>query len=330
MSQPLRLAVLASLLAIGSTRPAIAEFQVMSTKALKNITPTTTTLPNPADSTSGSTPPNNGFVTLAGDPRYQAVGQIAGASGVLIAPTWVLTAGHVTAQVGGSFLLAGNTYSVVQTYVHPDFNNDGNLANDIQLVELATPVLNIVPAVLNRSTIDLTTPTPFTGTIVGYGMTGTGVTGAIASGGTKHAVTNVVDGAFVGTGSDQNPTILGTDFDNPDQAAYHTPLGSTVPTDLEGGVGPGDSGGGLFIDVPGTGTVLAGITSFDATFDDFTGNPTLGAYGHVTGFTRVAAYTGFIDGIMNPVPEPASMALMGVGVAAVLAYARGRRRRAAA
>ena len=84
---------------------------------------------------------------------------------------------------------------------------------------------------------------------MGYGRAGTGFTGDLSGTiGTKRAGTNVIDAL----GSDRgfNESILLTDFDNPNAETDST-YGSAAPTDLEIQVGPGDSGGALFIEENG-------------------------------------------------------------------------------
>lgn len=90
---------------------------------------------------------------------YSAVGDLGTASGVQVAPNWVLTATHVA--VG----LIANTSSFVSTAgrsivdaVYP-FSTQAFPANDISLVHLATPVNSSLPflpsSVLNTSDASL-------------------------------------------------------------------------------------------------------------------------------------------------------------------------------
>jgi hypothetical protein len=148
-----------------------------------------------------------------------------------------------------------------------------------------------------------------TGTFVGFGLTGTGLTGYQTLDNQKRAFENVIDGDF------GNPSlVLGSDFDSPHSAAYNA-FGDPTPLSLEGCVAPGDSGGGVFITV-GSQTYLAGIISFVAATD---GNANA-SYGDVSGFGRVSS---FLPWIMSVIPEPSTSALMAMAGLGLL-LARGR------
>ena len=88
-----------------------------------------------------------------------------------------------------------------------------------------------------------------------------------------------------------------SDFDNPNNAA-DSAWGDSSPLDLEYLIAPGDSGGGMFIDVAGE-DLLAGVHSFGASFDDLTDSD----YGDVSGHTRVSAFTRWIGSVLYPGPS---------------------------
>jgi hypothetical protein len=242
-------------------------------------------------------------------------------SGTLIAPDWILTAAHgVTVNESGpAYAASAITFgqgtnasfpaseSVAQVFIEPGFNGSLLAGNDLALLQLSTPITNVAPARLY--------PSSFLGiigdtaTVVGYGYTGTGLTGYDSTTlGTRRAMQNVVDavgGEFVQGGSSGDPTtynltnyssaIAFTDFDSPDpdSAATTNILGSSTPLALEGSTAPGDSGGGLFVTAKGQ-TYLAGVTSFGANFSNTT---PVGEYGDINGFTQVTAPSSvsFID-----------------------------------
>jgi Trypsin len=103
-----------------------------------------------------------------------------------------------------------------------------------------------------------------TATVVGFGRTGFGTTGAnVNSGGIKFAAQNVIDayGDNRGMPIRASNAILMTDFDNPvTTLTNRTGSGALL---YEGLTAPGDSGGGLFIN-----NVLAGITSYGTALYD--------------------------------------------------------------
>src|SRR5450432_2793969 len=206
------------------------------------------------------------YTALGNDPKYQSVGSILwpqsngtlsnAASGVLISPKWVLTAGHVvdtfttdnttrTFNIGGTQYFNGTNYTAVQHFAQPAWNGNVAAGNDIGLMLLGTPVVGITPASRYYSGGEL----GLTGTSVGFGEGGTGTSGNIAgSYGTKRAEQNVIDvfGPTVASTS-FNSNILASDFDKPTNDNKNG-FGSAAALPLEGSIAPGDSGGGTFVD----------------------------------------------------------------------------------
>jgi len=107
------------------------------------------------------------YTALGNDPKYQSVGSILwpqsngtlsnAASGVLISPKWVLTAGHVvdtfttdnttrTFNIGGTQYFNGTNYTAVQHFAQPAWNGNVAAGNDIGLMLLGTPVVGITAA----------------------------------------------------------------------------------------------------------------------------------------------------------------------------------------
>jgi secreted trypsin-like serine protease len=210
---------------------------------------------------------------------------------------------------------------------------------DIALVQLSSAVTGIAPAVRYTGANELGA----LATSVGFGKTGTGVTGAITFDGKKRAGQNVVDRFY----SSQNNRILLSDFDNPANAADNA-FGSSVAGNLEYLIAPGDSGGGLFLDF-GQGPLLAGVHSFGSAVDGLVDSD----YGDRSGHTRVSVFNSWIDSILGigggssgnggnnrggkkkftaalgaesaAVPEPGSLLMMLVGVASMKLANRRRR-----
>lgn len=238
---------------------------------------------------------------------YDAVGlvtwfQVDGgytASSVLVSPEWLLTAAHVvegTDRKGAGIqnmavTLNGVRHAADQWIVNPGWDTaTGSLSQgvDIGLIHLATPVYDIASAALYTGSSERTQ----LGTIVGYGTTGTGITGADElSAGTLRAGQNVID--VVQRESRRGTPLLSIDFDNPSQTS-DSRFGNRTPVALEYLPAPGDSGGPIYIDVDGQQQV-AGIVSYVSSSDQSTNSD----YGDMASFTRVSAYISWIDSVVG-------------------------------
>jgi secreted trypsin-like serine protease len=227
-------------------------------------------------------------------------------SGTLIAPNWVLTAGHMAivdgvANTAQEFVIGGQTYAVASdaVYVHSGWIASGydlNAGYDLALFRLTTPVKGIKPASLNTDRNEV-------GQVIftnGFGSTGTGLTGNTGAAGTRRAGQNVLDATAaqivipgrteaIPVGSDR--TLL-YDFDSPRRDI--STLGSAAPLNLEYSGAPGDSGGGAMI-AAGRGYRIAGVVSG--------GYRPLGlrngAYGTTAIYVRVSSHASWIRAVMQ-------------------------------
>ena len=256
------------------------------------------------------------YQTLGADSRYQSVGKFlysvgsSGyiASGVLISSQWVLTAGHVTAgndfNGGGissmSFTLyngaSSSQYAASNWYTHPGWGaSSGDVYDgyDIALVRLSTPVTGFTPATLAAYSNSIEE-----GTIVGFGSTGTGLTGYTSLDQLKRAGNNMIDARGSGAVGGISSNVLFVDFDKPDDNSASS-FGANTPLALEYLSAPGDSGGGLFVTRSGQ-TLLRGITSFGVENLDGVTNF---SYSDLAGFTDASAFSSWITTTMT-VPEP--------------------------
>lgn len=232
---------------------------------------------------------------------FAVVGEIGGASGVLIADNWVLTAAHVAVGVipGSTSFVSLLGSSTIDSVVR--FSNDTFPANDIALVRLSSAITG-EHAVLNSAVIQ-DSQVASLGTLTAASAQNQSPNGY----GTTTAV-----GATVNDDLD-----TGTNTVN-----WLITEGATVQG--------GDSGSALFLGqiTDSNGAVLLGIASALITFDD--GQPSLSAY------VQASAYRGWIDTTLSTngqqatwvsaVPEPSLPALLiAGGLIAALMTRRGQR-----
>jgi len=158
-------------------------------------------------------------------------------SGVIIDPHWMLTSAHtIENKLKFSFILSdGKIIAIDDIYVHPKFNPNEFCSVDVALCYFKEKIkISFIPE-LYESDDEIGK----IACISGFGITGTGLTGAIKWDNKKRAGSNFIDSI------EKNMLICSMSNRNERVTA------------LEFCISPGDSGGGLFIDKK-----LAGINSF--------------------------------------------------------------------
>jgi hypothetical protein len=221
-------------------------------------------------------------VVSANIPDKTGVPQLHNGMGTLIAPTWVLTAGHVAidakpghpkAVVKGRhhFIVDGRPYPVADVVLHPGFEaNRGEY--DIALVKLGKPVRGGRAACLYGADDEL-------GKVVinvGMGLPGTGLTG-------PQSPDRVLRGATARV-SRAEKSRMGWAFRAPEEREV---------TPLEGISGPGDSGGPAFIYVDGR-PCVAGVSS-----GQMSRGRKEGHYGVFETYSRVSFHKAWIEKTMK-------------------------------
>lgn len=242
-------------------------------------------------------------------PAYRAVGRIdndantqaksLAGTGTLIAPQWVLTAGHV---VDGSnaetFTVRNQTFDIVGWTAPAGYGS--GFETDLALVKLAQPVTHVDPAVIRQSNVF--SEFGRTAMVVGTGKSGYGNQGVISSTAqTNRLMTNLIDGVV-------NENLLVTDFDSPFANVSQT--GDGTMTRFEAALVPGDSGAPAFI-WDGTGFTLGAVAVYSASP---TNSGIQGVYGEVNGFVRLKNYLPWINSVISGQVNPALRSTSGSGI----------------
>lgn len=184
------------------------------------------------------------------------------ATGVLVSPTWVLTASHFVRQES-VWKFGSKFYKTKKVIRHPNLSTldqerkvqwDGW---DLALVELESSVAGIKPAILNNKKSELNELIYK----IGYGIIGDGISGQHQPSLQKRLGGNNVVDAIGGTfkGIELSNDVMICDFDNPDNGTSNI-CGSPEPVQFEIGGSKGDSGGGIFAEIDGE-LKLIGIVS---------------------------------------------------------------------
>ena len=227
--------------------------------------------------------------------KFTLFGDMVG-SGTLIGENWVLSAAHVTEEdpaLSMDFELGVASYQPAEVIYHPDrvYAAGAGGGYDIALVRLKTLVMDVEPATRYRETGEV----GLLGTMVGFGQTGTGLTGHVeGTSGTKRAGHNMID--TLGPDEGYSDQYMGYDFDRPGDASEST-LGDATPLQYEYLPAPGDSGGAVFVDVEGS-PQLAGVISFTVTVRpmDWWADSDYGDQGFST---RVSQFNEWIDDVVT-------------------------------
>lgn len=237
------------------------------------------------------------------------VGTVGCSGSLLSGGAYILTAAHcVTGDNGTStatsisinFANVGLTLSASNYIVDPVWTGSVSNGGDLALIKLTTPVTSIAGYALDTSPSALGQVV----TLAGYGDTGTGSTGATNSFGTLYYGTNEYIGTYTST-----PSVYAYAFSQ---------IGDTT----EAIIASGDSGGAGLIDVNGN-WEIAGVHDFVACVTQ--GCTPNSSFGDLGGDTSVYADAAFLNSVLAA-PEPASIAMFGIGMAGLGAVRRRRAR----
>lgn len=212
--------------------------------------------------------PDSAYVSYGtGFPAVGKVGRLGDAT--LIAPRWVLTAGHIASRILVSAQavnvdIEGESYAIDSVVVHADWREME--LPDIGLIRLSRVVEGVEPIPVLRDAI----APGLLLTLVGHGANGVGDSRARAEDGVRRAATNALDSS--------SAAAMFFSFSAPPNASK-----------LEGAPGRGDSGGPALIQLNGKWGVV-GVSS--GGYDGIAGP---GSYGAVDVFTRLDAHFDWIQ-----------------------------------
>jgi secreted trypsin-like serine protease len=198
---------------------------------------------------------------------------IDGAHGTLIEPKWVVTAAHATFCVipGSLVKINGVARSIKQLYVHKNYTP--GKSHDIALVELHEPVLDVKPAILNKSEHEQGKNVWF----IGIGGTGNGLAGETIDNAKNNGVLR----------KSQNTIVKA---DGPLIKFVFNQGENALP--LEGVSGGGDSGGPAFIKNNDHFTLLGISSRPEGNFS------AIGVYGIKEVYSRVSYFQTWISSII--------------------------------
>jgi hypothetical protein len=303
----------------------------------------------------------SGVVSINIQYKVNGVQQSYICSGALVGKRTVVSAGHCVDTNGNGALVdlhqpgssvrvvfnnsttpgAYNLVSASSVAMNPNYQGFGNcpsgvagfcVNDDISVITLASDA----PAsakIYKIATNPVDTGTHIT--MAGYGTTGTGTGGYINGSANffiKRSGENYMD--LFDTNDEQNfsnssaKEVWYADFDGNGQNTFCNAFGActpSLPNNRESGIGGGDSGGPSFINMYGE-LMLVANNTFSGYFD----GQTPGTFGTYFGGVVLGSYESWLASASHDnltfVPEPGSIALLGLGAAALL---RSRRRRAA-
>lgn len=248
------------------------------------------------------------------------------ASGALVRPDWVLTAGHnffteeqdAPAPVRGIIMLTGadpdaptGEYEVAELVFHPLWKDDFPTAYDLCLVRLSEPVTGVPLALINTDGVESVGQVVWS---AGYGdysaQPGHDPQGFSA----RHALANTLDRILHSSRSDESGRewpggVLAVDFDSPmgDINSLGDEFFSDEELDLgegdssaealafEGATVAGDSGGPLFLRMDGQWRVV-GVLSEG--LPEPIRNHADGSYGDISLFVRTSSHRAWLASVL--------------------------------
>lgn len=253
------------------------------------------------------------------------------ASGTVVAPGWILTAGHnfyvaeeqkSPAPVSGITINLGNDpnnpameYEVEKLVFHPTWlqdNMDFVNANDLCLVKVKGNITGVIPAIINYQEVETVGAKVWYGGFGDYSMT-SGQDRDLYS--VRHAFENTLDrkssgiitsisnvsysGGLLGfdfDAPDGTSNTLGDDYSNRDEDLLGLGTSDANPLEYEATTVEGDSGGPIFMRINGqwkiVGVLSGGVPDPISNFTD-------SSYGDISVFIRTSSHAAWIKSVIN-------------------------------
>ncbi|MEO1717687.1 MAG: GC-type dockerin domain-anchored protein [Planctomycetota bacterium] len=223
---------------------------------------------------------------------FDAVVQLGGCTGTLIAPNVVLSARHCGISAGTLVRFGDNSNSptftvTVQSSSLPDGNGSLLDGGDVSIHVLngSVPANIAEPMRLIEETDALAGMLAAT---IGYGWNGLGTTGHQFNGdGFRWGGENIID-VYGSPAASGGSNIISTDFDNGTSGANTIGSSSSTPLEFEATTAPGDSGGPVLV-LSGGEWVIAGVLSG--------GTTSTSVFGDISWWTGTAIYRDDIEAV---------------------------------
>lgn len=302
----------------------------------------------------------DGVVAVEGERAATSQRWLMGSGSLLFTGRHILTAAHPFTGGEDEFLpLAGSFPKGLATsvrfelpsgsveiaarrvFIHPDWNGHFAEGNDIAIIEL----LDAAPTGTDTYEIyRAADEVGRTGTLAGYGESGTGESGSVLPHGTLRAGKNRFDAAgeafrmFQGREDTLDGALLALDFDSGrrenDAAGIFAGKRDTGVGADEAFAAPGDSGGPTFLDgkVAGIHSHITQFKGVDGKTPDSDGEFFTSTFGEVMFDTRASYYADWVDrtvasSLAIPLPPAVWAGLGTLGLAALSARRHWRKAR---
>jgi len=277
--------------------------------------------------------PNN--TAPVGQPYFNNIGTLNGASAIYLADGWVLTANHVSSSLPASVNFGGTNYNTQAGSFHRLMNGYGlSTFTDIVLFRLSAPlalpgvsIASATPTIasgvmmIGNGRTQQSTPTYWNRTVLPGGDDDTWVEtseGASNISGFRTTTTKEVRWGENVVENNNFPVNVGTLVAPVHIVSFLTQFNSGISQEAQAVVG--DSGGGVFSYNSGSWS-LSGMMSVVSTYETQPGGSETAIYGSETYIADLSFYR---SQILTIIPEPSSSVFVLLGASALVLRRRSR------